>query len=74
MPEFAEKSWLTWCTAAVRNAETSRQREIAPSHVVITLVKCAAVEAAPFKNSKNKPKRTAKMFPHVLCRSAVMPT
>ena len=39
MPEFAEKTWLTWCTAAVRNAETSRQRKIAPSHVVITLLK-----------------------------------
>ena len=55
---LGKSHWLRWeltlSTAALRNAQTSRQREIAPSHVVIALLKCAAVNAAAFKNYKKQ--------------------
>ena len=62
MPDSRKKSWLTWSTAAMWNAETSRQREIAPSHVVITLLKYEQHHSRIPKTSPHELRRCFRMF------------
>ena len=69
IPECANISQLTWSTAAVRNAITSEQRDIAASHAVSTFLNMLLAKQPHSIIPLSKPKRTIKMCRNVLGRS-----